>query len=335
MSERKLATIQKITSISKIQNASSISLATVLGWEVVVRNGEFSVGDSVIFCEIDSWIPENIAPFLSEGKEFNGVVGGRVRAAKMRMTVSQGLILPLSTLSHHDELAIGTEVTDLLGILKWENTSLVPESREAKRDFPYFIPKTDQERIQNLANCLDDYNGLRYEVSIKLDGSSFTAYAVYDQVSDTYSTGVCSRNLELKEGNNKWWECAKKYDILNKLTATKRSLAVQGEMLDTNIQGNYENVSSLELYVFDIYDIDKKVYLSPSERVGLCKSMHIPHVPVLFNNFFLYPTISSIVNLAHGDGMNEGVKREGIVFKSVDGSKSFKVISDEYLLLKR
>ena len=332
MSERKLATIQTITDISKIENADNISLAIVRGWGTVVKNGEFNVGDSIIFCEIDSWIPEQIAPFLSEGKTFNGVVGGRVRTKKLRGVLSQGLVLPLSKLLTNEEVSVGDDVTGNLGILKWENLSLTPSCKEAKGNFPCFIPKTDQERVQNLTGVFDEYKGKSYEVSIKLDGSSFTGYSLYNPDESSYEVGVCSRTLELKEGNNKWWECAKKYNVLEKLKSLNMSIAIQAEMLDTHIQGNWEKVNSLQMYVFDIFDIKKGEYLLPSERTLLCSELDLPHVPVMYDDLILDIGVEDVVEFASGKGMNEGVKREGLVFKCNTENRSFKAISNEYLL---
>ena len=328
---RKLATIQTIHNISPIKGADNISVAEVLGWEVVVKNGEYASGDSVIFCEIDSWIPESIAPFLCEGKRFNHTLGGRVRTKKLRGVVSQGLILPLSTLSNPGQYTLGEEVTKELGIVKWENETLLIKCKEAKRGFPIFIPKTDQERVQNLKMVFDQYVDKSYEVTTKLDGSSLTIYSYYDKDSKCDVSGVCSRTLELKEGHNKYWDCAKKYNVIEKLKSTGRGLAVQAEMLDVNIQSNYEKVDSLQMYVYDIYDIDNKSYLLPEERRNLCKELELPHVPVICEKYVL-KSIKNIREYACGEGMNKGVRREGIVLKSIDNYNRFKVTSVDYLL---
>lgn len=329
---RKLATIQTIHNISPIKGADNISVAEVLGWEVVVKNGEYASGDSVIFCEIDSWIPKNIAPSLCEGKSFNHILGGRVRTKKLRGVVSQGLILPLSTLPNLGQYTIGQEVTKELGIVKWEDPAFLVNRKEAKGDFPFFIPKTEQERVQNLKMVYDQYLNKSYEVTIKLDGSSLTVYSYYDKDSKCDVSGVCSRTLELKEGHNKYWDCAKKYNVIEKLKSTGRGLAVQAEMLDVDIQSNYEKVDSLQMYVYDIYDIDNKAYLFPEERRKICNELGLPHVPVICEKYVLYGSIKHIREYAFGEGMNKGVRREGIVLKSIDNYNRFKVTSVDYLL---
>jgi RNA ligase (TIGR02306 family) len=98
MSERKMATIRKIDEIRPIEGADAIEAAVVGGWVVVIKKGEFKAGDLAVYLEIDSWVPHEIAPFLSKGqepREYNGVKGERLRTVKLRGTTSQGLLLKL------------------------------------------------------------------------------------------------------------------------------------------------------------------------------------------------------------------------------------------------
>jgi RNA ligase (TIGR02306 family) len=95
---RKLATIRRIADIQPIEGADAIEVATVDGWKVVIKKNEFKVGDLAVYLEIDSWIPHELAPFLSKGqepREYNGVKGERLRTIKLRGTTSQGLLLKI------------------------------------------------------------------------------------------------------------------------------------------------------------------------------------------------------------------------------------------------
>jgi RNA ligase (TIGR02306 family) len=92
---RKLATIRHIDAIDPIPNADSIEVATLGGWKVVVKKNDFTVNDLAIYCEIDSWIPHTLAPYLSKGetpKVYNGVEGQRLKSIKLRGQISQGLL---------------------------------------------------------------------------------------------------------------------------------------------------------------------------------------------------------------------------------------------------
>lgn len=167
---RKLASIRRIADIQPIEGADAIEVATVDGWKVVVKRGEFSVGDLAVYLEIDSWVPHELAPFLSKGqepREYNGVKGERLRTIKLRGQVSQGLLLKTDKLVFAietksigpDSSAVlriekldreGADLTEILGIQKWEAPIPAQLQGQAAGTFPTsLIPKTDQERIQN------------------------------------------------------------------------------------------------------------------------------------------------------------------------------------------
>ncbi len=123
---RKMATIRKIDDIQPIEGADRIHAIKIGGWTVVAQKEmNYKVGDLVVYCEIDSFIANTIAPFLTpEGKEpreYNGIKGERLKTKKLKGVISQGLLLPLSTLEHVDsELMEGLDVSAPLGIVKWE-----------------------------------------------------------------------------------------------------------------------------------------------------------------------------------------------------------------------
>ena len=198
---RKLATVRKISDIQPIEGADAIEVATVDGWKVVIKKNEYKIGDPVIYCEIDSWIPHTVAPFLTRPghppKEYNGVQGERLRTVKLRGQISQGLILPCAKDIFQFHEAEGLDVSDMLNIQKWEAPIAACLSGKVRGNFPSFIPKTDQERVQNLKKEFDGiYKDYIWEVTEKLDGSSMTVYMKDGEF------GVCSRNLDLIEDEN-------------------------------------------------------------------------------------------------------------------------------------
>jgi RNA ligase (TIGR02306 family) len=163
--------------------ADHIELAIVDGWNVIVKKGEYKVGDLAIDLEIDSWVPNTVAPFLTrEGKEpreYKGVAGERLRSMRMRGQLSQGLLLSTNLVepeffAHGGDLCEEMDLTGLLGILKWEREIPTNLRGTVKGNFPGELRKTDQERVQNAWRTLqveDDW-----EVTIKLDGSSMTVF---------------------------------------------------------------------------------------------------------------------------------------------------------------
>lgn len=361
---RKMATIRKIDAINPIPDADAIEVATVGGWNVVIKKGEFSVGDLAVYCEIDSWIPNTLAPFLSKGqepREYNGVKGERLRTVKLRGQVSQGLLLNPTVI--HESAASpnnrvffnfsnrwavgicenddgdqytkfffeGDDVSELLKIQKYEAPIPAQLAGEARGVFPGFIPKTDQERIQNLTREFADWKTLDFtwEVTEKLDGSSMTVYVMDDDV------GVCSRNLNLRESDtNSLWRVARATNLIEKIKSTGRNLALQGELVGEGIQGNRYKVKGQRFFLFDIYDITRGDYLSPRERNELATSLNIDHVPVLdATRFINTDTVESLLNEAEAKSvLCPSAEREGVVFKSNQMKESFKVISNKFLL---
>ena len=354
---RKMATIRKIDSIRPIPGADAIECAIVGGWTCVVKRGEYTVGDLAVYCEIDSWMPTELAAFLSKGKEpreFEGIKGERLRTVKLRGQLSQGLLLWRQlALDKVGEIYEGMDVSDLLGIVKWERPMNAQLAGMAKGNFPTVIPKTDQERVQNLkseiAQAAEDC--LQFEVTEKLEGSSMTVYMI-DGVF-----GVCSRNLDLKETeDNTFWQVARRDGIEAKMRAVPTrflrhpfalldtqfdisnqlgdDFAIQGELIGPGIQGNIYKLSKPEFWVFDVYNISGGYYMSPAPRREFIKVMGLLHVPVMSTYEDLgVGTMEELLTWAEGpSALTLSQEREGIVFKQVNGGMTFKAISNKYLL---
>lgn len=332
---RKMATIRKIDAIGPIEGADAIEVATVGGWKVVVKKGEFAVGDRAVYCEIDSWIPTKLAPFLSKGKEprvFEGIQGERLRTVKLRGQLSQGLLISLDVaIPETHTFDEGDDVSEHLNIVKWERPMNAQLAGMARGNFPSLIPKTDQERVQNLVKEIASAGNMAFEVTEKLEGSSMTVYRIRGEF------GVCSRNLDLKETeDNTFWQVARREDIDAQMMAVDPywDFAIQGELIGPGIQGNIYNLSKPEFYVFDVYNIQEGKYLNPAARRELVERMGLNHVPVLNDGKHLNGAdVDTILSWADGASeIGSGPLREGIVFKQVDGGMTFKAISNKYLL---
>lgn len=329
-----MAYIAEITHLVPIRDADAIEKAVInAGWPVVVKKGEFNVGDLVVYFELDSWVPTEIAPFLSKGKEpreYNGVKGEKLRNIKLRGCRSQGLVLPLSILPMANMFYKGSLVGDLLGVQKWE----APEgfsSGNAKGNFPPAVPKTDAERIQNLARDLKFWieQGYTFEASEKLHGTSFTGLQI------DMNFGVCSRNLLLQEGEGTYWSVAEKNGLKEKLASLGRNIAIQGEIIGPGICGNQYARTEPELWVFNIFDIDQKSYLDPDARLEIVAQLGLNATPIISSKLSLADiggTIQTILQFAEGKSAINGSEREGVVFKCIeDPSIQFKAVSDVWL----
>lgn len=179
---RKLATIQKIKNLEKIENADLIEYATILGWKVVVKKNQFKIGDPCIYCEIDTILPDKPEfEFLRKSKF-------RIKTIRLKNKLSQGIcfpldILPIETQNHVEELyksilqkipnaesPIGMDVTDILGITKFEYPIPAELSGKVKGGLPWYVSMTDEERIQILPDVPLMYGGKKFIATEKLDG---------------------------------------------------------------------------------------------------------------------------------------------------------------------
>ena len=230
------------------------------------------------------------------------------------------------------ELKDGLDVTEYLGILKWEAPIPAQLAGQVKGNFPGFLRKTDQERIQNLTTELADWklHNLSWEVTEKLDGTSMTVYFRNGEF------GVCGRNWELTETDtNSLWRAARADKIEEGLRALGRNIAIQGELIGEGIQGNSYKLKGQHFYVFDMYDINTGTYLTPMDRVALAVQLRIKHVP--HEGAGELPTdvtVSTLLRWAEGKSkLCATTEREGLVYKCFeDPSISFKAISNKFLM---
>ncbi len=344
---RKLATIQRITSLNPIPDADAIEVAQVLGWKVVVKKGEYNVGDYCVYCEIDSLLPERPEfEFLRKDKF-------RIRTVKLRGQISQGICFPLTILSKERQWYIqeiintrlvsvlrdlaekveGLDVTDELGITKYEAPIPAELAGDAKGALPSFFQVTDEERIQILPHIPELYAGQKFVATEKLDGSSCSFYWRNGEF------GVCGRNWEYYESpTNSMWKFARQNFIEEKLGNLGRNLALQGEIIGEGIQKNRYKLKGQTVRFFRAFDIDIYQYLPYDEFFELIEiKLGLHCVLVLDWEYVLPSSVDEILAYAQGNSvLNPLTGREGVVFVRFDekhqGRLSFKAISNKFLL---
>jgi RNA ligase (TIGR02306 family) len=227
----------------------------------------------------------------------------------------------------------GLDVTEKLGIVKYEPPIPAELSGKVKGNFPSFIPKTDEERIQNLTK---EYGEWKYQskhqfyVTEKLDGSSATYYFKDGEF------GVCSRNLELLETEgNTFWKVARELDLENKMKSLGKNISLQGELIGEGIQGNRYNIKGHTVRFFTGFNIDKYQRIPFMEMVLMLMDMGLQHVPTVNEEYYfpLPDTVDEMLGYAEGKSLlNDKKEREGVVVRSMDETISFKVISNKFLL---
>lgn len=401
---RKLATLQRIASLSPIPDADMIELVMLegLGWKCVVQKGLHAVGDLVVFCEIDSFVDVTQPEFdwlAKQAIEWQGHRGARISTMKLRGQVSQGIVLPLvemdasgskrptsvlEKIATYENVAnrpypvwiekvsehgyylelppltdprysrgpwgeIGLDVTQALGIQKWERELSLDLQGKAIGSLPFTVPFYDQERVQTLWDKIverrKEYPEEQFEVTEKLEGTSMTVY-----IDQEGHFGVTGRNIEFEETpDHTMWKLVRQTHLEEKLRNMIKSamsegikeipefMALRGELIGPGVQGNYYKLKEFQFRLFDIWDIRKQEFISSARRYFVTANidglMHAPfHEQIRLQDF---EDIESLLKLAEGQSMvNPAMRREGIVMKSKDPpfNFSFKVISNEYLL---
>jgi RNA ligase (TIGR02306 family) len=267
---RKLATIQKIESLSPIDGADQIVLAKILGWNCIVRKEDFNEGDLCLFFEVDSLIPEyKDLFFLARGGtksvEIDNEIhtGYRIKTMRMKGVISQGLCLPITTaqklmreatgLESSFELREGDDISCELNVYKYEKAIPLSMRGFAKGNFPKWFPKTDLERIQSHPGLIERHKDKVFVIQQKLDGQSQSIFFKDGEF------GLCSRNLELKEhpGDSRW-QVVRAMGIEEKMRAYGKNICIQGEFIGTDVQGNRLLLDGRTIIFFDVFDIDNQ-----------------------------------------------------------------------------
>src|SRR6185295_4871351 len=331
--ERKLASIQRVLDVQPIPNADAIEVLTILGWKVVSKKGEFKVGDLVVYFEVDSILKE------SPEVEFLRKSNFRIKTIKLRGQVSQGLCLPLSILdqfAHPLPPSEGDDVTEMLGVTKYEVYVPAQLAGERKGNFPDFLSKTDEMRIQAVPELLFKHQNKPFYVTEKVDGSSMTAYIKDGEF------GVCSRNFDMKETeSNSFWKVAREIDLENKMRSLKRNFAFQGELLGPGVQGNKLKLPKLGFYIFNATDINTGLHFNYDELRKYTCFLSLTDVPLVDPSFILPGTVDELVEYSKSCSvLNPDVHREGVVFRplvnkyseELRGRLSFKCINPDFLL---
>jgi len=285
---------------------------------------------------------------------------------KMAGVLSQGICFPLFILPKDKEYELEEDVTNIIGITKYEpnEDNKEPVDKMPKKyqhpifqflfkfsifrklllpkkqfkGFPEFISKTDETRIQNMPFILNNKD-IKFVIREKIDGQSGTFFLKKTKgkwfwQKDNYDFGVCSRNLRLwNEDNSSYWTVAKKYNIesiLEKLIGENDFVAIQGECIAPNVQGNKYKIKEPDLYVFNLIFPYGKIPCTTGEKI--LKDYNLKWCPLIVKDFTLPDSVNELLNFSNSKSALHNVLREGIVLRNYDKNISFKVVSPDFLI---
>lgn len=371
---RKLAHIEKIEWKRPIEGADRIELVGVLGWQCIAKKDEFQVGDLCVYIEIDSIVDKTNPDFAFLEKR-----NYKIKTMKMKGVLSQGIVFPLSILPKK-EWSIGLDVTSLLKITeiedelpkqKPENALNSLKQRHKKlyknkvfqwfmkfkwfrrialkllaphkkpKNFPDWIVKTDETRLQNMPFVLEQYKNVPMIVTEKLDGTS-TSFGLKREKKRKYDFAVCSRNVRQEDINQKCFYddnvyhiIAQKYDIKSVLMKilteyNAKTVVLQGETIGEAIQKNKYGLQGIDFYAFNLVIDGKRI--DSSEATDIVHKFGIKWVPIISASFTLLPTVDEMITYADGTSVIADTLREGLVIRDHENTISFKCISNKFLL---
>lgn len=342
---RKLASIQRIWKIEPIEGADRIELAYVLGWQCVVNKGQFQPMDLAVYFEIDSFLPirDEFEFMRASSHRKTDIMGEgfRLRTMRFRGQISQGLLLPISQFSEIPEtVELGADVTEILGVKKWEIEEKVTTGGTVIGNLPIDVPHTDEIRVQAEPDLIGEFAGLEYYISTKMDGSSHSVSL------DEDGFHVTGHNYEYKDdGKSAFYELVKRDDIEPKMRKYYEEndlhlLTIQGELCAPGIQKNRLKLTRPEWYVFTIRVDGKRLGLKKMQEI--CKAIGLQTIPIEEVGMDLpakYPSVDALLERADGE-YPKGGKKEGIVIRPtepvfserISAALSMKVVSNKYLL---
>ena len=218
------------------------------------------------------------------------------------------------------------------------------KKKDKKNGWPSWVSKTDEERVQNMPWIINDTG--KWIATEKIDGTS-TTFTMKRGKFGRKQFYVCSRNVCFGEENkpcyydtNVYWEMAKKYkmyDVLSALMDTSfpdaEWVTIQGETYGATVQKRDYSLEGRDFMAFNLITSTHGRY-GTMEMIEYLKPF-VPCVPVVETNIDFtdkFATVEDMLLWAEGNSKVDGLPREGIVFRTMDGHKSFKAVSNSFLL---
>ena len=223
--------------------------------------------------------------------------------------------------------------------------------KKDSRTWPQWVVKTDEERVQNMTWILEDKSP--WFATEKIDGTSTTfTMKGYGRKREFY---ICSRNVVFdtpeKEDKcfydtNVYTEMAQKYDVEHVLDCLMEYFSnvenkpvefvtLQGETYGDGIQKRDYSLKGHDFMAFNLivgFAGEQPKRYNPEEMTLILDEYGIPCVPIISDNFVLPDTVDELLAIATDASAVDGKEREGIVFRSPDGVRSFKAVSNEFLI---
>ena len=216
------------------------------------------------------------------------------------------------------------------------------KKKDKKGGWPEWVAKTDEERVQNMPWILADKS--EWIATEKIDGTSTTFTMKRGKRRNQYDFYICSRNVVFDKpdkqcfyDSNVYVEMAEKYNVesvLRQILENRPDLdwvTLQGETYGAGIQKRDYSLKDHDFVGFNFITSASGRWNSVDAK-NLMNGFGIPWVPIVDEHFVLPDTVDELLTIATDKSVIDGGMREGLVFRSQDGAKSFKAVSNEFLM---
>jgi RNA ligase (TIGR02306 family) len=320
----KLAVIGQITKLEPIDGADRIKLATVFCGDAGTWNGvvglDFEAGRNVVVFLQDAVLPADPRWAFMERHKW------RVRMARFKGVPSECVIVHPTDPSNDMmfDAPPGADFSEQLGVTKYSKPLPKEMQGVARGNFPSFIPKTDEPNFQTVPKLVAALNEAPWVATMKCDGSSTTVWRGED--GDLH---VASRNLELQEfddngAGNAYWRCARQYDWSH----LPAGCALQFALVGPGIQKNPLGLEKLEGRAFTLYNYNERRPMDQDDLEIAAINIGMPIAKVMYSGAGVLSAdaLRDMARIKYPTGL----PGEGLVFRSLDHSISFKVINLDY-----
>lgn len=308
----KVVAVHPIAGADRIQSAE-VDCGTSGKWTGVVGK-DLDVGEFVVVFLQDAILPPDARWAFMEKQNW------RVRMCRFRGSPSECLIIRYGRVGD-----VGTDLTEVYGVTKYEKAIPAGQSGEIIGNFPSWIKRTDEDNFQRVPELMERMKSEAWYATEKADGTSCTVW------NDENGLHVCSRNYELSEftdtgATNLYWRMARKY-LMHELPRNK---AIQFEIVGPGVQGNPMGLKDQEIRVFNVFDTENHRPDSYLDFITFCINMALPKASFVTNH--LAATIETEEDLRSLSSIkySNGKHGEGIVIRAADSTWSFKVINLNY-----
>lgn len=339
-------TVEKIEEIRKHQNADRLEIIKLvdIGYQMIVPKGQYSIGDLIVYFPLDARIPNSILNRMGMVGKLGGKEHDIVKTVKLRGQISQGFVADITVILEDQEsdiwdrsidkgynlIPIGSDVTEILGVTKYEPLSVLTKSANLK-PLPEHVAKYDIENAEHYGEIVKRLMMGTVYISEKVEGSHWAC----SLDCKTNEVHVYQRNYEIVpiegKGTHTWWKCFIDGEFERKLHSIKRYLlkrsghiTIRGEIIGPGIQKNYYKLDSHQVLAFEIEVDGKPVNAEPF--LTICTIFVIPSVPMLWLRKSVldwiairidnYNGITDLPEISTGySQINMDKRREGIVIK--------------------